>query len=134
MTEWSYENGPFAEVDDPSGSVVDILKTGAPEGPADSTAWTVAHAGKEKGYSDPGNGSHPTAVFGSSKPGARQSSAGGGNRASSVGGDVFPRRGWKRSIENEDDENFAGLRGSVSAEEEADKLSNKEYWRNSDVR
>ena len=48
---------------------------------------------KKKGISDPGNGSHRTAVFGSSKPGARQSSAGGGNRASSVGGDVFPRRG-----------------------------------------
>ena len=26
-TEWSYENGPFAEVDNPSGSVIDILKT-----------------------------------------------------------------------------------------------------------
>ena len=35
---------------------------------------------------------------------------------------------------NEDDENFAGFRGSVSAEEEADKLSNKEDWRDSDVR
>ena len=33
-TEWSYENGTFAEVDDPSGSVVEILKptqSGAPE-------------------------------------------------------------------------------------------------------
>ena len=101
-------------------------QSGAPEGPADSTGRTVSHAGKEEGYSDPGNGSHRTAVFVSSTPGARQSSADGGNRASSVGGDVSPRRGWKRSSENEDDENLAGLRGSVSAEEEAEKLSNKE--------
>ena len=59
---------------------------------------------------------------------------GGGNRASPVGGDVFPRRGWKRSSENEEDEKFAGFHGSVSAEEEADKLTNKEDWRDSDVR
>ena len=43
-------------------------------------------------------------------------------------------RGWKRSSENKDDENFAGFRGSVSAEEKADKLHNKKYWRDSGVR
>ena len=72
-------------------------------------------------------------MFGSSKHGIRQSSAGGGNRASPVGGEIFPRRGCKRSSENEDDENFAGFRGSVSAEEEADELINKEDWRASGV-
>ena len=117
-----------AEVGDLPGSVVEILTTGGPEGPADSTARTVAHAGKEEGCSDPGNGSHRPAVFGSSKPGNRQSSAGGGNRAPPARGDLFPRRGGQRSSENEDDENFAGFRGSVSAEEEADKLSQKENF------
>ena len=64
-------------------------------------------------------------------PNPEPSSASGGNRALPVGVDVFPCRGWKRSSENEDDENFAGFCDSVSAEEEADKLHN---WRDSGVR
>ena len=46
----------------------------------------------------------------------------------------FPVEARNGRVKNEDDENFAGLRGSVSAEEEAHKLSNKEDWRDSDVR
>ena len=37
-TEWSYENEPFAEVDDPSGSVVDTLKTD-PVGSTGGSGW-----------------------------------------------------------------------------------------------
>ena len=81
-----------AEVDDPSGSVVEILKAD-PEGPVDSRARTVAHPGKDQGDSDPGYCSHHAAVFGSPKPEPTQSSAGGCNRASPSGGDVFPHRG-----------------------------------------
>ena len=57
-----------AEVNDPSGSVVKI-QSEAPEGPADSTSPTIAHAGKEEGYSDSGNGSQRPTVSRVSTPG-----------------------------------------------------------------
>ena len=75
-----------------------------------------------------------TAVFGSSKLEIRQSTAGGGSRASPGGGDIFPPRGWERSIDDEDDENCAGIRVSVSVEKEADKLSNDKDGSDSDIR
>ena len=117
--EWSDEAMTDTEVNDPSGSVVEILTTdpvGRTGGPADSTSRTVAHTGKEEGYSDPGNGSQRPTVFGVSTPGHRQSSASVGNRASPVGRDDSRRRGWKRSIEDENDENSGSFRGSMCAE------------------
>ena len=89
---------------------------------------------KEEGYSDPGNGSQRPTMFGAFTPGNRQSSAGGGNRVSPVGRDDSRWRGWKRSIEDEDDENSGGFRGSMHVEETADKLHNKGGWRDSGVR
>ena len=46
----------------------------------------------------------------------------------------YPSEGWKWSIGNEGDENSGSFRGSVHAEEEADKLQNKEGWRDSRIR
>ena len=121
-----------AEVSDPTGSVVDIMTTD-PVGSTGGSGWcasrTVAHAGKEEGYSDPGNGSQRPTMLVDFTVGNRQSSAGGCNRVSPVGRDDSRRRGWKRSIKEEDDENSGGFRGSVHVEEMADKRG----WRDSDV-
>ena len=65
-------------------------------------------------------------MFGSSKHRTRQSSAGGGNRLSPVGGEIIPRRDCKWSSKNEDDKNFAGLRGSVGAKKETEVINTED--------